>query len=77
MIKRCPGCPGCWSGEDFRILHAAASIAITAYDTVEAEGGVPSHALLYGKRDRLVELARRLDHEANHVGAAPDGGGGE
>lgn len=63
---RCPGCTDCWSAEDFRVLHHAVSMAITLYDSVEAESGVPSHAPLYGKRDRLVELARRIDHEANH-----------
>lgn len=57
---------------DVRLLHYAASLAVQLYDAVEAEPGnsVPPHAPLYGKRDRLVQLARRLDHEANceHVG---------
>lgn len=63
---KCPGCPDCWSAEDYRTLHHAASIAVTVYDAVEEESGVPPDAPLYGKRDRLLELARRLDHEANH-----------
>jgi hypothetical protein len=57
---------------DLRILHAAVSMAVTLYDAVEGESGVPASAPLYGKRDRLVELARQLDHEANCP--APTGG---
>lgn len=51
--------------EDVRLLHLAASMAVDLYDAVEQDGGVPANAPLYGKRDRLVELARQLDHEAN------------
>lgn len=57
------------AAEDWRLLHHATSMAITLYDAVEEESGVPAHAPLYGKRDRLVELARRIDHEANCGGA--------
>lgn len=53
--------------EDLRTLHAALSLAITLYDAVDEDGGVPADAPLHGKRDRLVELARLLDHEANCV----------
>lgn len=70
----CPGCPACWSAEDYRTLHQGVSLAIELYDGVEKEGGVPPHAPLYGKRDRLVELARRLDHEANSRGQGGDRG---
>jgi hypothetical protein len=65
-VARCPGCPECWGADDYRLLHHAVSMAVTLYDAVEEEGGVPSNAPLYGKRDRLIELARRIDHEANH-----------
>jgi len=51
--------------EDIQLLHAAVSMAVTLYDAVDADGGVPKDAPLYGKRDRLEELARQLDHEAN------------
>ncbi|HET9198209.1 MAG TPA: hypothetical protein VFN92_08165 [Solirubrobacterales bacterium] len=51
--------------EDLRTLHAAVSLAITLYDAVDEEGGVPTDAPLHGKRERLAELARLLDHEAN------------
>jgi len=53
--------------EDVRLLHHAAAMAVQLYDAVEAEPGnkVPTHAPLYGKRDRLEELARQLDHEVN------------
>jgi predicted HAD superfamily Cof-like phosphohydrolase len=57
--------------EDLRTLHAALSLAITLYDAVDEDGGVPSDAPLHGKRDRLVELARLLDHEANCPGPPP------
>jgi hypothetical protein len=54
------------SVQDVRILHHAAATAAQVYDAAESEGQkVPAHAPLFGKRDRLVELARRLDHEAN------------
>lgn len=56
--------------EDVRTLHLAAATAAQVYDAAESEGQrVPPHAPLYGKRDRLVELARQLDHEANCVAA--------
>ncbi len=53
--------------EDVRLLHHAAAMAVQLYDAVEAEPGnkVPTHAPLYGKRDRLLEIARQLDHTAN------------
>ena len=56
--------------EDVRLLHLAASLSVELYDGVEREGGVPTHAPLYGKRDRLVELARQLDHTANCEGGS-------
>lgn len=63
---KCPGCPACWTKDDWRILHHAASMAVQIYDRAEQEGGVPRSAPLYGKRDRLLELARGLDHTARH-----------
>jgi hypothetical protein len=52
--------------EDVRLLRRGIALAVELYDGVEREGaGVPPHAPLYGKRDRLVELARQLDHTAN------------
>jgi len=53
--------------EDVLLLHHAAAMAVQLYDAVEAEPGnkVPTHAPVYGKRDRLLELARQLDHTAN------------
>ena len=52
--------------EDIRLLWHAASTTVQVYDAAEqSEGGIPEHAPLYGKRGRLLELARRLDHEAN------------
>jgi hypothetical protein len=53
------------SREDAQLAHDAVGMAVTIYDAVEAESGVPKDAPLYGKRDRMVELARRFDHEAN------------
>ena len=55
--------------DDVRLLNAGLSMAIQIYDAVEEDGGVPAHAPLYGKRDRLAELARQCDHVAN-CGAA-------
>jgi hypothetical protein len=55
------------SREDAQLAHDAVGMAVTLYDAVDSESGVPSDAPLYGKRDRLVELARRFDHEANCV----------
>jgi hypothetical protein len=54
-----------FSREDFQLLHDATAIVVTLYDALEKEEGVPRDAPLYGKRDRLAQLARRLDHEAN------------
>jgi hypothetical protein len=55
--------------DDVQLLHHAAAMSVQLYDAVESEPGnrVPPDAPLYGKRDRLVELARRLDHEANCI----------
>lgn len=69
---KCSGCPACWSKDDWRILHQGVSLAIELYDSVEKESGVPVHAPLYGKRDRLLELARGLDHTARHGLTQPD-----
>ena len=64
-----------FSDDDLQLLHHAVSMAVTLYDAVEGEDGVPEDAPLYGKRDRLVELGRRLDHEANCLLSQNPGGG--
>lgn len=53
------------SREDAQLVHDAIAMAVTIYDFVESDNGVPSDAPLYGKRDDMVTLARRFDHEAN------------
>ena len=63
------------SREDWQLIHDALGMAVTLYDTVEADGGVPTHAPLYGKRDRLVELAQHCDHLANCEPSGVRGGG--
>lgn len=52
-----------------RALWHAACTTVQLIDAVEAEPGnsIPPHAPLYGQRDRLVAVARRLDHECNQV----------
>lgn len=42
--------------------------ACTTVELMDQVGEIPSHAPLYGQRDRLVGVARRLDHEINHTG---------
>lgn len=46
-----------------RALWHAACTTVTLMDEV---GDIPTHAPLYGQRDRLMDVARRLDHEINH-----------
>lgn len=48
-----------------RAVWHAISTTITLMDEV---GEIPKNAPLYGQRDRLVSVARRLDHEIRHVG---------
>jgi len=50
--------------EEARALWHATCLAV---DLIDQVGEVPSDAPLYGQRDRLVALARRLDHEINHA----------
>jgi hypothetical protein len=45
-----------------RALWCAAGIAVQLLDEVGAAPDAP----LFGQRDRLEALARRLDHEINH-----------
>lgn len=47
-----------------RALWHAACVVVQIYGEVDY---IPPHAPLYGQRDRLVALARRLDHEINHA----------
>lgn len=54
-----------FDADDLRLIHHAVSMGIDLYDAVEEGDGVPKDAPLYGKRDRLAELARRIDHLAN------------
>lgn len=53
--------------DEARAVWHAISTAVSLMDQIEAEPGnsVPAHAPLYGWRDRLMEVARRLDHEIN------------
>ena len=39
----------------------------TAGQLMDHVGEIPRDAPLYGQRDRIVEIARRLDHEINHA----------
>lgn len=57
--------------DEARTLHLAAGTTVSLMDQV---GDVPAEAPLYGKRDELVRIARRLDHEINHAGFNPLGG---
>jgi hypothetical protein len=54
------------------VWHALATV-VELMDAVEAEPGnaIPPHAPLYGQRDRLVDLAQRLDHTINQAGGPP------
>jgi hypothetical protein len=54
-----------------RAAHHALATVVQLMDEV---GEIPPHAPLYGWRDRLAALARRLDHEINHAGHNPLGG---
>ncbi|HEY3492544.1 MAG TPA: hypothetical protein VGK43_06305, partial [Solirubrobacterales bacterium] len=66
LVQECRGALAkLFTPDDCQLLHDAAAMAITLYDAVEEESGVPKTAPLYGKRDRLEHLARRLDHQAN------------
>lgn len=56
-------------------VHHALSATVQLIDTVEADGGMPRSAPLYGARSRLVQVARRLDHERRHHGAMPNPNG--
>jgi hypothetical protein len=55
--------------DEARALWHAAGTTVSLMEQVEAEPGnsIPPHAPLYGQKDRLVGVARRLDHEINCV----------
>ena len=58
-----------------RVLWHAASTTVELMDAVASEPGnsIPPHAPLYGQRERLLGLARCLDHETNQAGGpGPD-----
>lgn len=55
-------------GEARAVWHALGM----GVDLIDAVDEIPTHAPLFGKRDELVALARRLDHEIN---CAVDGAG--
>ena len=42
--------------------------ACTTLQLIDQVSDIPREAPLYGQRDRLVQVARRLDHEINHAG---------
>ncbi len=48
--------------DEARAVHHALKTTISLMDQV---GAIPPEAPLYGWRDRLADLARRLDHEIN------------
>jgi hypothetical protein len=58
-------------------VHHALATAVQLIDAVVAEHGhVPPDApLAAAARDRLVVVARRLDHERRHRGAVPNPNG--
>ncbi len=47
-----------------RAVWHVLGMGVDLMDAVNDE--IPSSAPLFGKRDELVALARRLDHEINH-----------
>lgn len=49
-----------------RALWHAAGMAVGLMDEL---GEIPPEAPLHGQRDRLADVARRLDHQINHAGA--------
>lgn len=55
--------------DEARAAHHALKTTISLMDQIEAEPGnsVPPESPLYGWRDRLAALARRLDHEINQA----------
>lgn len=55
--------------DEARAVWHAISTTVSLMDQIEAEPGnsVPAHAPLYGWRDRLMEVSRRLDHEINEA----------
>lgn len=57
-------------GVTARAVWHAVCTTVLLIDAVEDEPGnsVPPHAPLYGQRERLVDVARRLDHECNQAG---------
>jgi hypothetical protein len=57
------------SDDEARAVHHALSTTVQLMDMV---GDVPDSAPLHGKRDSLIAVARRLDHECNHHGAVPN-----
>lgn len=46
------------------VWHALGGIV----DLIDQVDTIPPHAPLYGQRDRLIDVARRLDHECNQAG---------
>lgn len=55
-------------------VHHALSVAVQLIEQVHAmPGGIPRDAALqFDARDRLVKVARRLDHERRHKGRVPN-----
>jgi hypothetical protein len=55
-------------------VHRALSMAVQLIEQVHAmPGGIPRDAALqFDARDRLVTVARRLDHERHHHGCVPN-----
>jgi hypothetical protein len=49
--------------QEARALWHAACTTVELMDKV---GRIPREAPLYGQRDRLIAVAKRLDHEINH-----------
>jgi len=47
---------------DARLIPEGVSVHVEKH-----EGGVPAHAPLAGRREVLVGVAHRLDHEINHA----------
>lgn len=54
-------------------VHHALGAVVQLLD--EVGDTVPPHAPLYGARESLVLVARRLDHERRHRGALPNPNG--
>lgn len=54
-------------------LHHALSVVVQVMDYAIASNGIPADAPLQPEaRERLIVVARRLDHERRHKGAVPN-----